>query len=66
LFSGGIRVPTLVIHGNADEIVPYCMGARVAQALPDAELIRVAGARHGDIFLRDGERLLSVIADFAG
>lgn len=60
--SGGIRVPTLVIHGDADEIVPFWMGVRVAQAIRGAKLVRIAGAHHGDLFAREGERLIAEIA----
>jgi hypothetical protein len=60
--SAEIRVPTLVIHGDADEIVPFAMGAQLASAIAGARLLRVAGGRHGDLFLRDGERLLGAIA----
>jgi len=57
-----IRVPTLVIHGDADEIVPFWMGEQVAQAIRGARLLRIVGAHHGDLFARDGERLLAEIA----
>lgn len=59
-----IHVPTLIIHGDADEIVPLWMGERIARAIRGARLVRIAGARHGDLFARDGERLLSAIAAF--
>jgi fermentation-respiration switch protein FrsA (DUF1100 family) len=57
-----IRVPTLVVHGDADEIVPYWMGARVASAIPGAKLVRVPGGHHGDLFARDGDEILAAIA----
>ncbi len=56
-----IRVPTLVIHGDADEIVPFWMGTRLAAAIPGAHLLRVEGGRHGDLFLRERDRLLAAI-----
>lgn len=61
-----IRVPTLVIHGDADEIVPFWMGERIASAIHGARFVRVAGAHHGDLFARDGARLISEIAVFGG
>lgn len=61
--SGSIHVPTLVIHGDADEIVPFWMGESVAHAIPGAKLVRIAGAHHGDLFLRAPDRLLAEIAD---
>ncbi len=60
--ASAIRVPTLVIHGDADEIVPYAMGERLAGAIEGARLVRVAGGRHGDLFVREGQRLLAEIA----
>jgi hypothetical protein len=64
--SGQIRVPTLVIHGDADEIVPFWMGHRLAGAITGARLLRVTGGHHGDLFAREGERLLAAIGQMAG
>jgi pimeloyl-ACP methyl ester carboxylesterase len=44
-----IAQPTLVVHGDADEIVPFDMGERVAKALPHSEFVRVPGAHHTDV-----------------
>ncbi len=63
--AGEIRVPTLVIHGDADEIVPFHMGRDLARAIPSAMLLRVPDGRHGDLFARGGARLLDTIASFA-
>jgi pimeloyl-ACP methyl ester carboxylesterase len=60
-----IRVPTLVIHGDADEIVPFWMGSRVGGAIAGARMLRVSGGRHGDLFLREPDRLLGAICDLA-
>jgi fermentation-respiration switch protein FrsA (DUF1100 family) len=59
--SAAIHVPTLVIHGDADEIVPFWMGHRLSEAIAGARLLRVAGGRHGDLFLRERDRLLAAI-----
>jgi pimeloyl-ACP methyl ester carboxylesterase len=45
-----IKQPTLVIHGDADELIPFAMGEKVAAALPNAKLIRVARGHHADMF----------------
>jgi non-heme chloroperoxidase len=43
-----ITVPTLVIHGDSDAIVPLeGSGARTHKAIPGSELEVVAGAPHG-------------------
>lgn len=44
-----IAQPTLVVHGDADEVVPVDMGERVAKALPKGRFVRVPGAHHTDV-----------------
>jgi fermentation-respiration switch protein FrsA (DUF1100 family) len=48
-----IQVPTLVIHGDQDEVVPFSMGQDVAHAIPHATLVRVPGGHHNDLFATD-------------
>lgn len=60
--AADIHVPALVIHGDADEIVPFAMGRRVAAAIAGARFIRVPGGHHGDLFAREGARLFDAIA----
>jgi fermentation-respiration switch protein FrsA (DUF1100 family) len=57
--SPEIAVPTTIVHGDADEIVPFWMGERIARAVRGAQLVRVPGGHHGDLFARDGDTLLS-------
>lgn len=43
-----IKVPTLIIHGDADAVVPMAVsGTRTAEALPHAEFKIYPGAPHG-------------------
>ena len=43
-----ITVPTLVIHGDSDAIVPFGgSGARTAAAIAGSEVVVIAGAPHG-------------------
>jgi pimeloyl-ACP methyl ester carboxylesterase len=43
-----VKVPTLVIHGDADAIVPIeGSGLRTHRAVPHSELVTVTGAPHG-------------------
>ena len=58
-----VRSPTLVFHGDRDEIVPFAHGNDVARALPNAEFVRVPRRGHNDIF--DGSGVFSRIASFA-
>lgn len=45
--------PMLVIHGNADSVVPYCQGVYFSEALKEAgklsDFITVEGGQHGPV-----------------
>ena len=57
-----IGVPTIVVHGDADEIVPFRMGERVAAAIPGARFLRIAGGHHGDLLQRARASIVDAIA----
>jgi pimeloyl-ACP methyl ester carboxylesterase len=42
----GVRVPTLVIHGDADPLVPVEGGVATAKAIPGAKLVRLERMGH--------------------
>ena len=45
---GRCDVPTLVIHGDADAIVPFAVsGRRMAEAVPGSRLVVIEGGPHG-------------------
>jgi pimeloyl-ACP methyl ester carboxylesterase len=47
--TAGLReldVPTVVIHGEADPLVPLRAGLATARAIPNAELIKIPGMGH--------------------
>lgn len=58
-----IKQPTLVLHGELDKIVPLDMGIALANALPDAELMVLAGAGHVPT-LTQPTRVANAIRDF--
>jgi len=43
---GGVRAPTLVIHGADDPLVPVEAGRDTAASVPGAELLEIAGMGH--------------------
>jgi len=43
---GELTMPVLVIHGDADPAIEVARAEAVAEALPDAELVVIAGAGH--------------------
>jgi hypothetical protein len=57
-----IHSPTLVIHGDADEVVPYDMGKAVAGAIAGARLITIAGGHHNDLFATRPDLLDEIVA----
>jgi uncharacterized protein len=58
-----IAVPTLLVHGTRDLIVPIELGREVAAALPDGRLV-VREKGHADIL--DGETFDAIAAFLAG
>ena len=44
-----VKVPTLVIHGTRDTIVPFSQGQAIAAAIPNAQLLTVTGGHHHDV-----------------
>ncbi|MDZ4361240.1 MAG: alpha/beta hydrolase, partial [Variovorax sp.] len=41
-----VQVPTLVIHGDVDPLVPVACGIDVAEAIPGAKLLRIPRMGH--------------------
>jgi non-heme chloroperoxidase len=61
-----IKVPTLVIHGDKDQTVPFeVSGERTAKLIPQAELKVYKGAPHG-LFFTDKDQLTADLLAFAG
>jgi pimeloyl-ACP methyl ester carboxylesterase len=59
-----IDVPTLVMHGDADRILPIAVsGARTAQMIKGARLVVVEGAPHG-LGATHGDRLSTELVNF--
>ena len=61
----GLTMPTLVIHGETDQLVPPENGRIVAKAIPHARLVMIPHASHiffTDQFEASSEALLSFLA----
>ncbi len=59
-----VTVPTLVIHGDSDGIVPFDVsGRRSHEAIPGSRLVVVEGAPHG-FNVTHAEQFNSVLLDF--
>ncbi len=55
----------LIIHGDADEVIPYAMGQELAAAIPGARLITVPGGHHNDLFALRGQALRAALVAHA-
>jgi pimeloyl-ACP methyl ester carboxylesterase len=58
-----VEAPALVVHGDADLIVPVENGRRLAARLPDAEYVELPGRGH-NLMLEDGEELAGLVLRF--
>ncbi len=61
----GVRVPTLVIHGKDDILVPIENGRMVAAAVPGARMLELEGMGH-DIPKRVWPQVIDAIVETAG
>jgi pimeloyl-ACP methyl ester carboxylesterase len=61
----GLHVPTLVVHGDQDEVIPFAMGQQLAASIPGAKLRVVHGGHHNDLFIVDEPGLVDAIAEQA-
>jgi pimeloyl-ACP methyl ester carboxylesterase len=59
-----LRVPTLVVHGDADILVPVENGRRVAAAIPGARLLEIPGMGH-DVPRRVWPEVVEAITELA-
>lgn len=56
----GVRVPTLVIHGDSDPLVDVSGGIATARAIPDAQLLVIEGMGH-DLPVQLYDRIVDAI-----
>lgn len=59
-----LHIPALVVHGDADILVPVDNGRRVAAAIPGARLLEIPGMGH-DVPRRVWPEVVDAIADLA-
>ncbi|WP_216870746.1 alpha/beta hydrolase [Modestobacter excelsi] len=59
-----VTVPTTVVHGSGDTVVPPAQSRQVAHAAGRLHrLVEVPGAEHGDAVLTDGELLVDAVVE---
>jgi len=62
--AGKIKVPTLIVHGNQDKIVPIEQSRKTASLIPNCRLEEIEGANHKYSKPEDFERVLKLISEF--
>ena len=45
-----ITAPTLVVHGDIDDVIPFEQGELVSQTLPHSTFLKVAEGRHDNLY----------------
>ncbi len=60
---GEIEVPTLVIHGSDDHMVPFSYGLEMAERIPNARLVEFSGG-HRALFSEHAGRLAEEVDRF--
>lgn len=64
--AAGLKVPLLVVHGDADAICPMEDGEAIAAAAPRGEMVRIAGGTHDGLWVDEStrERVAEVVRSF--
>lgn len=55
-----LSLPVLVIHGTADEVIPYELGQALAGRFPHARFLSIPGGHHNDLWDREEVRAQAV------
>jgi hypothetical protein len=56
-----IDLPTTVVHGTDDGVVPFDMGERLSKSFPHAMFVPIPGGAHADLFAVANDRLIEAI-----
>jgi len=61
-----ISIPVLIIHGQADSLVPYSQAEELDRSLgsESKQLVPIPGADHNDVIFYDRERYFTAIEQF--
>jgi 3-oxoadipate enol-lactonase len=59
----GVRLPTLIIHGELDAIIPLASAEMASQAIPGSKLVVIRGAGHVPVITRP-EQVVAAIDDW--
>ena len=54
-----IAVPALIVHGDADDVVPYEYGEQLATGIAESKFVTIPNARHGILSYAEAREALS-------
>ncbi len=57
-----VKVPTFVVHGTDDEVIPFALGEKLSTTIPGARFMKVPGAHHNDLW--DRPEVVAAIEQF--
>lgn len=60
-----IAMPTLLLHGTDDELIPPAMSAALQRRFPDARRVLLPGTHHNDVFYRSMVEVATELTRFA-
>jgi pimeloyl-ACP methyl ester carboxylesterase len=58
-----LKLPTIVLHGTRDIVLPHAAGVELAETIPGARLVTIHDSGHA-LFFTDYEQVNSAIAEF--
>ena len=64
MLVGRIDVPTLLVHGERDDLVPLAMSEQLARGISSSQRVVVPGRTHNDLWEAPSE-CLEAVARFA-
>ncbi len=64
-WMASVRSPALVLHGDADSVIPYRLGQRLYEAVPGPKrFVTILGGDHNDAAPRNGNAYWDAVAEF--
>lgn len=59
-----VTLPTLIVHGTRDEVVPYVHAERLAARFAHGRLVTLAGAHHNDLWSDHSAAVFTALTEF--
>jgi pimeloyl-ACP methyl ester carboxylesterase len=60
-----LRIPTVIMHGKKDKIVPYTLAEEMHTGIQGSKMLTFEGG-HVFFFMKERQQFLDAIAEFVG